>query len=179
MTIPELYQQVITPAMHEIGALWEKGALTVADEHLATALTYRVLESLRPPMRGEAEDSGSGPPSGQGLVMFAAVEGEQHALGLRMAADVVEEAGFETIYLGADVPTDALVQAIASLSPDRLGLAATMQELAPRLEEVADTVQRAHPRVDLLIGGQAASPGLEVGTRVEDLDALLEGLASH
>jgi len=109
--------------------------------------------------------------------MLAAVEGEHHALGLRMAADVVEEAGFETIYLGADVPTGALVQAVASFSPDRLVLAATMQELAPRLEEVADRMQKAHPRVDLLIGGRAVSPRLDVGTRVDDLDALLEGLA--
>jgi methanogenic corrinoid protein MtbC1 len=179
LTIPQLYQWVITPAMHEIGVLWEKGALTVADEHLATALTNQVLAALRPPIRVEADGGGSDTSSGQGRVMFAAVEGEQHALGLQMAADVVEKAGFETIYLGADVPTDALVQAIASLSPDRLGLAATMQELTPRLEEVADTVQRAHPGVDLLIGGQAASPSIEVGTRVEDLDALLEGLASR
>jgi MerR family transcriptional regulator, light-induced transcriptional regulator len=178
MTIPRLYQQVITPAMHEIGALWEKGALTVADEHLATALTHRVLAALRPPIRVEVE-GGSEMPSGRGRVMFAAVEGEQHALGLRMAADVVEEAGFEAIYLGADVPTDALVQAIDTLSPDRLVLAATMQELTPRLAEVAATVQRVHPRVDLLIGGQAASPDLHVGTRVEDLDGLLEDLASR
>jgi methanogenic corrinoid protein MtbC1 len=108
--------------------------------------------------------------------MLATVEGEQHALGLRMAADVVEEAGLEAIYLGADVPTDALVQAIASLSPDRLVLAATMQELAPRLEEVADTIQSAHPQVDLLVGGQAASPRLRAGTLVQDLETL-EGLA--
>ncbi len=177
MTTPGLYEQVITPAMHEIGVLWEKGALTVADEHLATALTHRVLAALRPPLRVEAD--GSGAPLGQGRVMFAAVEGEQHSLGLRMAADVAEEAGFETIYLGADVPTDALVQAVDSLSPDRLVLAATMPELTPRLGEVGDTVRRTHPRLDLLIGGQAAPSRIEAGTRVEDLEALLENLASR
>lgn len=48
MAIPELYQRVITPALHEVGELWAKGALTVADEHLATSLTDRVLAALRP-----------------------------------------------------------------------------------------------------------------------------------
>jgi cobalamin-dependent methionine synthase I len=37
---------------------------------------------------------------------LAAVEGEHHALGLRMAGYILELAGFEVIYLGADVPLD-------------------------------------------------------------------------
>jgi MerR family transcriptional regulator, light-induced transcriptional regulator len=174
MTTPELYQRVITPAMHEIGALWEKGALTVADEHLATALTHRVLAALRAPVRGGASGDGrEGVGSGR-RVMLAAVQGEQHALGLRMAADIAEDAGFHAIYLGADVPTDALLQAITSLSPDLVALAATMPDLAPRLEEVCAAVHRAHPQVEFLVGGRAAP----AGATVQDLEVLPARLAS-
>lgn len=174
MSTSELCQRVIAPAMHEIGELWAKGALTSADEHLATALTHRVLAALRPPGRVEASAEGQGGAGGR-RVMLAAVEGEQHALGLRMAADVLEDAGFHAIYLGADVPTEALLQAIASLSPELLALSATMPELAPRLQEVAAIVRDAHPRIGLLIGGQAASPPSAGGTVVQDLEALIEG----
>lgn len=166
---PELCQRVIAPAMHEIGRLWEQGALTVADEHLATALTHRVLAALRPPPAADRGDAGAPP---RGRVMLAAVEGEQHALGLRMAADILEDSGFHTIYLGADVPTDALLQAVSSLSPDRLVLSATMPEMAPRLAEVSDSLRRAHPQVGLLVGGQAASSDAVEGTLVQDLEAL-------
>lgn len=176
MSLPELYQRVVAPAMHEIGALWEKGALTVADEHLATALTHRVLASLRPPIRADVSSERPGGPAASKRVMLAAVEGEQHALGLRMAADVFEDAGFEVIYLGADVPTEALLQAVASLSPDLLALSATMPELAPQLEEIAVIVNQAHPRPDLLIGGQAASPRFDGETLVQDLEILPERL---
>lgn len=175
MSVPELYQRVIAPAMHEIGALWEKGALTVADEHLATALTHRVLAALRPPLRVEAKAD----PAAKGRVMLAAVEGEQHALGLRMAADVCEDAGFEAIYLGADVPTEALLQAVDSLSPDLLALSATMPEPASRLEGVAAIVSRSHPQLDLLIGGQAAFPRMDRGTLVRDLEVLPRQLAQQ
>ncbi|HST69944.1 MAG TPA: B12-binding domain-containing protein [Solirubrobacterales bacterium] len=171
MTVPQLYQRVISPAMHEVGELWERGALTVADEHLATALTHRVLAALRP-------QPGAGPTGAsmeKGCVMLAAVQGEQHALGLRMAADVLEDAGFRTIYLGADVPTDALLQAISSLSPDSLVLGVTMPELTPQLHEVADAVRKAHPQLGLLVGGQAASPP-EGGMLIQDLEALPERL---
>jgi methanogenic corrinoid protein MtbC1 len=171
MTIPGLYQRVIAPAMHEVGELWAKGALTVADEHLATSLTHRVLAALRPPVwvgvggQGDAD-------AAKGRVMLAAVEGEQHVLGLRMAADVLEDAGFETIYLGADVPIGALLQALDSLAPDLLALSATMPELAPELDQVAAAVRRTHPRLGLLVGGQAASPRIVGGTLVRDLEVL-------
>jgi MerR family transcriptional regulator, light-induced transcriptional regulator len=176
MTIPELYQRVIAPAMHEIGELWVKGALTVADEHLATALTHRVLAALRPPVWVGVGAQQQQPGLVRRRVMLAAVEGEQHALGLRMAADVFEDAGFESIYLGADVPIDALLQALDSLSPDLLALSATMPELAPELDQVALAVRHAHPRLKLLFGGQAASPLVAEGTLVQNLESLPKAL---
>ncbi|HVD40298.1 MAG TPA: cobalamin-dependent protein [Solirubrobacterales bacterium] len=168
MATPELYQRVIAPAMHEIGELWQRGAITVADEHQATALTNRVLAALRPPPGDAATPR-------RGRALLAAVEGEQHALGLRMAADLLEDAGYETIYLGADVPTEALLQAVESLSPDLVALTATLATLAPQLEVVASELRRAHPQLDVLVGGQAASPRIEGGTLVRDLELLPEG----
>lgn len=175
MTTPRLYQRVIAPAMHEIGELWAKGALTVADEHLATSLTHRVLAALRPPV-WVGVGSGREPERSRRRVMLAAVEGEHHALGLRMAADVLEDAGCESIYLGADVPLDALLRALDSLAPDLLAVSATMPDLGPQLERVAAAVRRDHPRLKLLLGGQAASPRIAGGTLVDDLESLPEAV---
>jgi MerR family transcriptional regulator, light-induced transcriptional regulator len=174
MTAPQLYQEVITPAMHEIGELWQKGAITVADEHMATALTHRVLAALRPPLRVEAGSASAG----AGRALLAAVEGERHALGLRMAADILEDAGFHAIYLGADVPTDALLRAVASFSPGLVVLSATMPELSERLEEVAGAVRRANPQLELLIGGQAAPRRPSVGVPIDDLGTLASSVAA-
>ncbi|MGN6585868.1 MAG: cobalamin B12-binding domain-containing protein [Solirubrobacterales bacterium] len=172
MSVAALYQSVVTPAMHELGRLWEKGAITVADEHLATALTHRVMAALRSRvLRDEAPE----PRPDKPRAMFAAVEEEQHALGLRMAADLLEDAGYQTIYLGADVPGEALMQAIATLSPELLGLSATMPECAPRLEEVVARVRSEHPRLSLLVGGQAtASRQVREVEPVNDLELLSE-----
>jgi MerR family transcriptional regulator, light-induced transcriptional regulator len=105
------------------------------------------------------------------------VQGEQHALGLRMAADLLEDAGYQTAYLGADVPTEALLQAIAALPPDLLALSATMPESKLRLEDVVEAVSTKHPRLKLLIGGQAsASPKTGEATPVDDLELLDERL---
>lgn len=172
MSLAAFYQQVVTPAMYELGRLWERGAITVADEHMATALTHRVLAALRPPAFADpAFERDPGKPR----AMLATVQGEHHALGLRMAADLLEDAGYQTIYLGADVPSAALLRAIEALSPSLLGLSATMPESRARLEDLVAEIRAEHPRLPLLIGGQASgSPQIGEGTPVEDLRSLEE-----
>jgi methanogenic corrinoid protein MtbC1 len=172
MPLATLYQQVIGPAMYELGRLWEEGVITVADEHLATALTHRVLAALRPP---ELLEQSFQARSGKPRAILAAVQGEQHALGLRMAADLLEDRGCQVAYLGADVPSEAVLQAIRTLSPDLLGLSATMPESARHLEDVVERVREEHPELPLLLGGQVGgSPRLGEGTRVDDLELLEE-----
>jgi MerR family transcriptional regulator, light-induced transcriptional regulator len=171
MSLAALYQRVITPAMHELGRLWEAGAITIADEHLATAVTSRVLTAIRPPQLLDQVRGGSERPT----ALLAAVEGERHALGLRMAADLLEDGGYRVVYLGADVPTGALLQAVRTLSPSVLGLSATTSESAQRLEEVVEAVRADWPQLPLLLGGQGSrSPRLSGGTVVENLELLPE-----
>ncbi|HWO16610.1 MAG TPA: diguanylate cyclase [Solirubrobacterales bacterium] len=162
-----LYQRVIAPAMWRIGELWEQGEISVADEHLATALTHQAMASIYGPSLGHKVMPGR--------ILMAAVEGEQHALGLRMAADVIELAGYETIYLGADVPTADLLQAVATRSPDLIGLSATMPSSIPALDRAIAEIQRLDPNPIVLFGGQGARPraGSDGAVLVRDLEQLL------
>lgn len=175
MGVEALYGQVIAPAMWRIGSLWEEGAITVADEHLATALTHRVMASAYGSTFGRAA-------SRTGRILLAAVEGEQHALGLRMAADILELGGYEVIYLGGDVPLDALVSVIGSREPDLIGLSGTLSPNAPSLEAAASRLGESFPDVSILLGGQAVPDGTLCEDRVirvpgvEGLVVLVEAL---
>jgi diguanylate cyclase (GGDEF)-like protein len=167
MGVAGLYQRVIAPAMWRIGELWEQGAVSVADEHLATALTHQTMAAIYGPSLGHKVKPGR--------ILLAAVEGEQHALGLRMAADVLELAGYETIYLGADVPTAALVQAVAARSPDLVGLSATMPSSIQALDRAIAEIQRVNPDLIVLFGGQGVRPRErnDGAVLVRDLEQLL------
>jgi diguanylate cyclase (GGDEF)-like protein len=167
MGVAGLYQRVIAPAMWRIGELWEQGEISVADEHLATALTHQVMAGVYGPSLGHKVKPGR--------ILLAGVEGEQHALGLRMAADVVELAGYETIYLGADVPTDDLLQAVAARSPDLVGLSATMPRSIQPLDRSIAEIQRVNPDLIVFFGGQGVRPRERNGgaVLVRDLEQLL------
>jgi diguanylate cyclase (GGDEF)-like protein len=167
MGVAGLYQRVIAPAMWRIGDLWEQGAISVADEHLATALTHQAMAGIYGPSLGHK--------ARPGRILMAAVEGEQHALGLRMASDVIELAGYETIYLGADVPTADLLQAVAARSPNLVGLSATMPSSIPALERTIAEIRRFNPSLIVLFGGQGAqlSGGDDGAVLVRNLEQLL------
>lgn len=147
MGIEALYGRVIAPAMWRIGSLWEEGAITVADEHLATALTHRVMASVYGASFGRAS-------SRPGRILLAAVEGERHALGLRMAADVLELSGYEVNYLGGDVPLDALLSAVASREPDLIGLSSTLPSDVSSLKVAVSHLGDAFTEIPILLGGQ-------------------------
>lgn len=114
----EMGMGVIQPAMYEIGALWQNNRITVAQEHLATAISQTVMA------RAFAQASFAAPLNRKGL--FACAPGNQHSLGLRMVSDAFEVAGWEVQFLGADVPGKDLLAQIDSWQPELLGLSLSL-----------------------------------------------------
>jgi MerR family transcriptional regulator, light-induced transcriptional regulator len=175
MAIEALYGRVIAPAMWRIGCLWEEGAITVADEHLATALTHRVMASAYGSSFGRATTR-------PGRILLGVVEGQRHALGLRMAADVLELGGYEVNYLGEDVPLEALVAAIGSRDPDLVGLSSTLTPDNSSLDAAVSELAVAFPDTPVLLGGQGVPDEVLREGRVirapgvEGLVALVEGV---
>lgn len=147
LSIPGVHVRVITPAMYWIGELWMRGAITPADEHVATAICHRVLASLHASDRSRRGNA-------RKTVVVAAPAGEHHALGPRMVADVLELAGFTVIYLGTDVPVGALTTAVAEHEPDVVCLSLTMAVGGSKLEQAVAAIGQTRPATPVLLGGQ-------------------------
>ncbi|HEX2173264.1 MAG TPA: B12-binding domain-containing protein [Dehalococcoidia bacterium] len=145
----DLAEQVLQPALYEIGRLWECGDVSVAQEHQATAVTRDLLAQL-------AAAADHYPPKGQRAIA-ACAEGERHDLGLKMVATGLELAGWRVDYLGADVPTETLLSLVEGRRPDLIILSVTGDEFLPAANCVAQAVRDLTPdrRPRLQIGGQA------------------------
>ena len=154
-----IQSRVIAPAMHEIGELWERGALTVAQEHLASAVSYHVLTRLYPGLLRESTRQGD-------TVVVAAVHGEHHVLGLRMVADVLDGAGFDVRFLGTDVPESSLLAWVQEYEPAVVALGVTMPLGAAKLARQLQTLRDLAPGVQLVIGGQGVPAVLREGAGV-------------
>jgi methanogenic corrinoid protein MtbC1 len=154
--VPDLQLQVIQVVQYEIGRLWQENKLSVAQEHLATAVSQLVLSHLYQHLPRTARNGKR--------VLVACVEGEQHEMGVRILADFLEMAGFDAQLLGANVPTDSLVATAAQVRPDLIALSASLSFHIPALRQAVIRLKEAlGPSFPVLIGGRAVAwaPGIE------------------
>lgn len=155
LTGAEILTRVLTPAMYRIGERWERAEITAVDEHLATAITNRIMGTIYGTLMVEM-------PTSKERVLIAAVEGDQHVMGLRMIADVLEGAGYETIYMGADTPLTGLIEAIALHAPSVVALGGTAPWSAGKLVETLIVVRAANPSLPIVLGGAQAQRAAQV-----------------
>ena len=177
LTAAEIDIELIAPALFMVGDKWAAGEITVADEHLASEITLRVLALQRAAWRARRGRRAQ-------RVMLLAPEGERHVIGLNMACDLLYTAGYDTLMLGADVPLSDIAVAASRHAVDVIAFTATMAESAERLDAAIDYLRGAHHRGAILLGGTgvsfevAASWGATVcadlSTVVETVDALAQ-----
>ena len=140
---------VIQPALYEIGRLWQVNRVSVAQEHMGTAIAQSVMTMalLRSP-----------PPAPiNRRALLACVEGNNHTVGLRMVADALLLDGWDVQYLGANVPTQSLVGHASQWMPDIVGLSVSFPQQLRAAKAIIvlldERLGAARPRV--MIGGLA------------------------
>jgi len=146
-SVQDLQARVIQAAQREIGRLWQVNRISIAQEHMATAISHVVLSRL-------FDEARSDPRLGRKIVV-ACVAGEYHEFPARIVADFLDLGGFEVRYLGANVPTDDLLRMLREEKPDLLALSVTMSFNVPSLRQVIAHVRNAHPELPILVGGHA------------------------
>ena len=146
-TVHDLHTGVVQAAQSEIGRLWQQNRISIAEEHMATAISHvvaaRLFEEATPQDRLGKR------------IMVACVEGEYHEFPARLVADFLDLGGFDVLYLGANVPTDHLVAMLRDTQPDLLALSVTMSFNVASLRDAIRRVHQALPALPVLIGGHA------------------------
>jgi len=151
VTIPEIYMDVIQPALYEIGWLWQTNKISVADEHLATVISQFIMTTLYPDIFSTEKNDKK--------VLGAALGSELHEIGIRMVMDMFEYSGYQTQYLGANMPIDAFIAYANDFQPDIIALSITLgmhlNTLKQTIQEIRNHKNLAH--IKILVGGQPLS----------------------
>jgi DNA-binding transcriptional MerR regulator len=153
-----LYERVVSPVLTEVGARWERGELSIGQEHL---LTDRLELAVRASLR--ALERKDGP-----LVLLACIDCEQHVLGLLGAALRFAASGAHTTLLGAMMPAEALADAIRSMAPRLVGLSVSLPP--PNAKALLRAYGKACGSTPWVVGGPAAG---SLRAEVEDAGGLV------
>jgi methanogenic corrinoid protein MtbC1 len=178
VTIPDVYVEVMQPALYEVGHRWALGDLNVAQEHYATVVAQSLLELLS--ARVEL------PPKDGRLAVLAGTPEEQHALGARMVADFLQADGWEVLQLGAGPPARDIVELVDLERPDLVALSTSTAGVLPGVAELIGALAELRPRPYIVVGGRfwtaetsAAATGFGADEVVHDVRRLAAGLRAR
>lgn len=131
----QVYLDLFQPTAYAIGRLWQRNRVSVAQEHLATAIIERQMGELHPLFRPRQQRGRT--------VVIGCVPDEWHRVGARMVADFFEAEGWTVHYLGAAVPVRDLVAMVRDSQADLVGVSAQMLFNLPRVQELVRALDAA------------------------------------
>lgn len=147
VAVKDLYLHVFQTALYEVGRRWQLNDISVAQEHYCTAATQLIMSQLYPQIFASRKRAGT--------LVGACVAGDLHEIGMRMVTDFFEMEGWNTFYLGANMPSQGVVDTVVQRHAQVLGISATMSGHLRAVEDLIQNV-RADPRaqaVKILVGG--------------------------
>jgi len=113
------YDQIVFNTMKNVGYLWERGDVSIGQEHIATNLLEEVLiETLqRFPIKK----------SNNKHIFLSSAPHELHGLGVKIASLIFEKLGFKVTSIGVNIPPKEIKKAIREFQPDYIIFSATLQ----------------------------------------------------
>jgi excisionase family DNA binding protein len=149
--LASIFDQPLAGAMREIGELWARGEITIADEHLATRLVLTALQQVRAVVR---------PAMPTGLrAICCGIEGDLHELPVHLVQIILESEGWDAVSLGPNTPLFALTEMVRQRRPQFVCVSARIladpDRAAREFGELRQIANRAG--ATLVIGGEAFS----------------------
>ena len=165
------YVDVLLPAQREIGRMWHADEVNIAEEHVVSATTSRVMAILAHTAPRSALNGKT--------VVSACVPSNVHDLGIRALSDLFYLHGWNAVYLGADVPDIDMPGAISYFDADLLLLSATLSVQIVAATDVVQTVREQSERpVKIMVGGAAFSEAPDLWRQTGADDYVPDALAA-
>ena len=140
-----LLRNLFTPTMYNIGEMWERNEITVADEHLATGVCEFLLSRMFPTQQKSTSNK---------KAMFLCIEGEQHSLGLKMVSSLFEENGWTTKNFGSSLPLQHAITYAKRWKPEVIGLSVSITYYLPELNQYINKLSQLPHKPTILVGGR-------------------------
>jgi methanogenic corrinoid protein MtbC1 len=146
--VPGFLDYVVGPSLHEIGKGWSEGTVSIAQEHLATAVFRRTLGWL---LR-VYEVNHSAP-----RLVVATPPRQLHELGAMLAGATAAAQGWDVTYLGADLPVAEILASARQVAANAVALSIVYPAIDATLTGDLQLLRNGlDSRAALLLGGSAA-----------------------
>ncbi len=166
----EFLSQWVAPLLREVGERWARGELEIRHEHFVSEQLGDLLRTGRLPHDERATGS---------LVVLATLPGEEHGLGLQMAALIIASAGRRVCYVGTEVPMTQVATIAHELRAAAVGISVSQASRGRASASKVASLRAALPAKTALVVGGSGAPRAAEGVHVlQDLSRLHTWAAS-
>jgi len=146
----ETMLQCVYPFLSRVGLLWQTGLIAPAQEHFATSLIkQRLIVAIDElPIPDSANENK--------FILFLP-EGEFHEIALLLAQFIVRANGFQSLYLGQNLPIPYVQEVVASYHPNYIITILTNDLGTELLANLMQDMSSRFPAATILLAGSAVT----------------------
>ena len=159
-SVTNFYDNILRPAMYQIGELWDKGKLDVGDEHIASNTAMRLIESIGTKPKSKSKGK---------TILICTPDGEYHAIPCFMIETYLSLNGYSVINLSPSAPSSSIITKIKETNPDLILISITLKEHLRSCERLVKNLKKF--KIPIIVGGQA----LENENRFDNVRSLDDG----
>lgn len=169
--------RVAAPLLRRIGDEWHGGRLSIAAEHLASAVVEAILVDVMRAMRAVP---------GAPALLLATPGGSRHVIAAAMAGAIAAAEGWNVVFLGGDLPVSEIAASARVKEVNAVALSIHYTDQPEPLVATLRALRDELPSpVQLIVGGAAVAAvasrlrqrGIIVGETLSDLRVALRDAA--
>jgi len=144
-----IYFNILEVALKEVGVLWEVGEIDVWNEHYISESILDIMRELKSFQKNNENKESS--------IICLTAGSEQHNIGIKMIADLLEVSGIKVIYLGSNLPTLSIINAIKSENPKYIAISVTISSNIESAKNVIKAIRTSFKNKAplIIVGGMA------------------------
>lgn len=140
-----IYKHLFYPFQIELGHMWHQNKISIAQEHYATAATQYIMSLMY--------DKILTTPKTDKSLLATCVSGELHEMGIRMICDYLECYGWNTYFLGSNMPNHGILQMARDKNPHVIAISCTMTYQIPKVVDLISMLRKNGLDTPMLVGG--------------------------
>jgi methylmalonyl-CoA mutase cobalamin-binding domain/chain len=148
--LPTAISHVLDPALIEIGEMWSKEKLSLAQGYVAAKITEDVLLKAVESKEWHTDTVHMHIP-----VVLANIEDDYHSLGRKMVSTFLQLSGWDVYDMGNDVTAEEIVDKAVEVHAPIIGVSAMMYTSALNIEKVRQEIDKRQltDKIKLAVGG--------------------------
>ena len=143
-SVANFYDNILRPAMYQIGELWDAKKLDVGDEHIASNTAMHLIENIgtKPKTRSKGK-----------TILICTPDGEYHAIPCFMMETYLSLNGYDVVNLAPSAPSHSIMSHISEKKPDLILISVTLKDHIKSCDRLIKNLKKF--KVPIIIGGQA------------------------